>query len=115
MITTIQIIVLVFVVFAASRVILRAKDKKISVTELFFWLAVWAGLTGVVFFPELTAPAAAFLGVGRGIEHRAAVLSHIQALCENRRAAAGRNRCCKEGSNRQEEKEVIAFFETIIF
>ena len=68
MITTIQIIVLVFVVFAASRVILRAKDKKISVTELFFWLAVWAGLTGVVFFPELTAPAAAFLDVGRGID-----------------------------------------------
>lgn len=68
MITTIQIIVLVFVVFAASRVILRAKDKKISVTELFFWLAVWAVLAGVVFFPELTAPAAIFLGVGRGID-----------------------------------------------
>ena len=66
MITAIQLLALVFVGFAASRVILRAKDKKISITELFFWLAVWTVLILVVFFPGLTSPAADFIGVGRG-------------------------------------------------
>ena len=68
MISVIQILALIFALFAMSRVVLRARDKKISVNELFFWLAVWCGLVFVVFFPQITSKVAFFLGIGRGID-----------------------------------------------
>ena len=57
-----------FVSFAGSRAVLRAKDKKISLGELFFWLAIWGGLIFVVFFPDITSYFAGFLGIGRGVD-----------------------------------------------
>jgi len=68
MITPLQILSLVFVFFVASRAILRAKDRKISIGELGFWLCIWLGLIVVVFFPELTSKLASFIGVGRGAD-----------------------------------------------
>ena len=63
-----QVLTLIFVIFVVSRTILRAKDKKISVGELFFWLAVWFGLSFVVFFPKFTSQIALLLGIGRGAD-----------------------------------------------
>ena len=68
MLTLIQIIAVIYVLFTASRAILRAKDKKISVFELFFWLAIWFGLVFVVFFPNIVSNIADLLGIGRGID-----------------------------------------------
>jgi small membrane protein len=68
MITLIQIMAVGFVTFAMSRAILRAKDKKISTIELFFWLAIWGGLIIVVFFPGITSVIADIVGIGRGID-----------------------------------------------
>ncbi len=68
MITLIQILAFVFVTFAASRAVLRAKDKKINLFELLFWLCIWGGLIVVVFFPRLTNYLAEFVGIGRGID-----------------------------------------------
>jgi hypothetical protein len=68
MITPIQIIAFIFVTFAASRAVLRAKDKKITLIELFFWLGIWGGLIVVVFFPDLTSYVAELVGIGRGID-----------------------------------------------
>jgi small membrane protein len=68
MITIIQILALIYVGFTASRAILRAKDNKISIVELFFWLSVWAGLTFVIFFPNITSLIANMVGIGRGID-----------------------------------------------
>lgn len=68
MITPVQIIALIFVTFASSRAILRAKDKKITLIELFFWLTIWGGLIFVVFFPNFISKIADFLGIGRGID-----------------------------------------------
>ena len=63
-----QILALIFITFAVSRAILRAKDNKISYGELFFWLAVWGGLIFVVFFPDVTSQVADILGIGRGTD-----------------------------------------------
>jgi len=68
MLTIIQITAVIFVTFAASRALLRAKDKKISIGELLFWLAVWSGLIFVVFFPTFTSYIAQIVGIGRGID-----------------------------------------------
>lgn len=68
MITIIQVLAFLFVTFAASRAMLRAKDKKISIAELFFWLGIWGGLIFVVFFPEFTSYIANLVGIGRGID-----------------------------------------------
>jgi small membrane protein len=68
MITPIQILAFIFVTFAASRAVLRAKDKKITLIELLFWLGVWGGLIVVVFFPGLTSYVADLVGIGRGID-----------------------------------------------
>ncbi len=68
MITPIQIMAVVFVTFAASRAVLRAKDKKINMIELLFWLGIWGGLIFVVFFPSVISYIANLLGIGRGID-----------------------------------------------
>jgi len=68
MLTIIHIIAVIFVTFAASRALLRAKDKKISIGELLFWLAVWSGLIIVVFFPGFISYIAQIVGIGRGID-----------------------------------------------
>ena len=68
MITITQIVAVVFVTFTASRTVLRAKDKKISLRELIFWLAIWGSLIFVVFFPGVTTYIAHWAGIGRGID-----------------------------------------------
>lgn len=67
-ITPIQVLGFIFVTFAVSRAVLRAKDKQISIAELFFWLAVWTGLIVVLIFPQLTSFVADLVGIGRGID-----------------------------------------------
>jgi small membrane protein len=68
MLTIIQIVAFVFVTFAVSRAVLRAKDKKINLGELLFWLAIWGVLILVVFFPSVTSYVAEIVGIGRGID-----------------------------------------------
>ena len=68
MVNITQIVAVVFITFTASRSILRAKDKKISLRELLFWLAVWGTLLFVVFFPHITTYIATWAGIGRGID-----------------------------------------------
>ena len=68
MISLIKIFSLLFALFAVSRAVLRAKDKKISFGEMLFWLAVWSGLLFVVYFPSLTNYLAILFGIGRGID-----------------------------------------------
>src|SRR3989344_341491 len=68
MLTTIQILLLIFILFAASRVLLRVKEKVISTQAGFFWLLVWlAAVIGVV-LPGTTTRLASYFGVGRGVD-----------------------------------------------
>ncbi len=62
----IQIIVVLFSLFAISRVFLRYKDKKLTINQFIFWCIIWAGLITLTLFPKLTSPLSRILGVGRG-------------------------------------------------
>src|SRR3989304_7237223 len=68
MLTTIQIVLLIFVIFAISRVILRLKEKLLSTQTAFFWILIWlAALVGIL-LPKTTTKIASFFGVGRGVD-----------------------------------------------
>ena len=68
MLSLIQIVVIIFVIFALSRAFLRFKDKKISNMEFIFWLLLWIAVLTVVFKPEITNIFANYLGIERGID-----------------------------------------------
>jgi hypothetical protein len=61
-----QIILLVFLLFAFSRVLLRFKEATISVGAFLFWTSIWVLATLSVLEPEFTTWVANKLGVGRG-------------------------------------------------
>lgn len=68
MLTTIQIILLVFITFFLSRVYLRSKEKVIPVKTAFFWTLIWVfALVGII-LPATTSKIASFFGVGRGVD-----------------------------------------------
>lgn len=68
MLTTIQIVLLVFILFAISRVFLRVKEKVISTQAGFFWILIWlAAFVGII-LPGTTTKVASYFGVGRGVD-----------------------------------------------
>jgi hypothetical protein len=66
--TIISIFVFIFVLFALSRVILRAKDHSISFRENLFWIVVWLTIVFLTLFPQITDKLSAVMGIGRGID-----------------------------------------------
>lgn len=64
----IQIILLTFVIFAASRAVLRFQGGSIHFGGLLFWLTIWGGALLAIFFPEKTTDLARFAGIGRGAD-----------------------------------------------
>lgn len=73
-----QTIIIVFVLFAWSRAVLRFKDKKISGRELVFWTAVWGGVAVLVLLPGTATIVSQFFGIRRPID--LAVYASILAL-----------------------------------
>lgn len=68
MFTSIQLVLLVIILFALSRVILRAKEKMISPRLGIFWVFIWvAALIGIL-APATTTRIASLFGVGRGVD-----------------------------------------------
>ncbi len=68
MLTSIQIILLVFIIFAITRVILRMREKVLSPRTSIFWIIIWLGaLTGIL-LPATTQRIAMIFGVGRGVD-----------------------------------------------
>lgn len=64
----IQIILSLFLVFAASRVILRLKDGALTLKGFVFWFTVFVlAILGVI-KPELTTVFAKKMGIGRGTD-----------------------------------------------
>lgn len=68
MFTAIQILLLTFVIFAMSRVYLRAKEKVLSPRAAFFWFLVWTAALVGISLPTTTTKIAEFFGVGRGVD-----------------------------------------------
>lgn len=58
----------VFLLFAFSRVWLRAKEGSIGWGMFFFWAVVWLLALFAVVKPEITTAIANELGIGRGVD-----------------------------------------------
>ncbi|OIO17729.1 hypothetical protein COV56_02555 [Candidatus Kuenenbacteria bacterium CG11_big_fil_rev_8_21_14_0_20_37_9] len=64
----IQILALVFCLFALWRVILKFRRQELKITEFFMWLIFWLAV-GVAFVtPESLTRLANVLGIGRGAD-----------------------------------------------
>jgi hypothetical protein len=66
-ISVVQVVAVIFALFAVSRVILRLKDGNLTRREFFFWLAVWVILGVLVFVPDVTTTIANKLGIQQGV------------------------------------------------
>ncbi len=64
----IQIIIIVFALFAISRVLLRFRERTISLWEMIIWTVIWLGIGIAVLIPQITTTFANLLGVGRGAD-----------------------------------------------
>src|SRR5690349_10925598 len=64
----IQMGFVVFILFAASRAVLRFRGGSLHLGALLFWMLIWAGATVVVFSPERTTEIARLMGIGRGVD-----------------------------------------------
>lgn len=63
-----QIFLIVFILFALSRVILRLKDGSLKLGEFLFWFGLFVfALVGVI-EPDFTTYVAKFIGIGRGAD-----------------------------------------------
>jgi len=68
MIRLAHIIIIVFTLFALSRLILRLKDKEIRLLEFITWFLVWLGVLAIVFMPTLISGIEQVLGIKKGID-----------------------------------------------
>lgn len=64
----IQLVAMAFLIFAFSRVWLRAREGSIGRGMFLFWILVWLLLLVAVSKPELTTQLARKLGIGRGVD-----------------------------------------------
>ncbi|MCE7898432.1 DUF2304 domain-containing protein [Candidatus Microgenomates bacterium] len=64
----IQFVLLVFIIFAASRAVLQFKGGMIRFGAMLFWLGIWAVAVVAIFYPETTTQFAKLLGIGRGVD-----------------------------------------------
>ncbi len=63
-----QLIAIAFLIFAFSRVWLRAREGSIGRGMFLFWILVWMLVLVAVIRPELTTQLAKKLGIGRGVD-----------------------------------------------
>jgi small membrane protein len=66
--TFLQILLLIIIFFALTRVFLRFREKNISVKSAFFWIIVWSLSAIGILLPATTSSLAHLVGVGRGVD-----------------------------------------------
>ncbi|PIY60708.1 DUF2304 domain-containing protein, partial [Candidatus Woesearchaeota archaeon CG_4_10_14_0_8_um_filter_47_5] len=64
----IQIMAILFALFATSRVILRLRDRKLSTREFIFWMFLWLSVILFAFAPTLPQLFSEFFGIGRPVD-----------------------------------------------
>ncbi|MCD4760046.1 DUF2304 family protein [archaeon] len=64
----IQIIILIFGLFALSRVFTNLSHKNLEKIEAIFWMLFWTVVIFIAIFPETISSAAKILGVKRGVD-----------------------------------------------
>ena len=68
MIKPIQIIAIIFALFALIRVVLKLRKQKLTINEFIFWASMWVILILLSIFPDVSHIIAAFFGFGRGLD-----------------------------------------------
>jgi small membrane protein len=63
-----QILLIIFLTFALSRVILRFKGGNVSVFGLLFWCILFSSAIFFVLFPSVTGTIARSMGISRGVD-----------------------------------------------
>jgi hypothetical protein len=64
----IQYLIIIFVLFAASRVLLQFHTKNIRLGQFLFWEALWTIVLVFGLFPAVFSSLSDFLGVGRIVD-----------------------------------------------
>lgn len=64
----IQILMVLFALFAFSRVVLRFRDKKLQKGEFIFWFFIWVAIIIFALLPSFSDFFAQLLGIGRGVD-----------------------------------------------
>jgi len=64
----IQVIIIIFALFALSRVFLRFKDNKLSKNEFMFWVLVWLAVIITAIIPSIISALSQKFGIGRGMD-----------------------------------------------
>lgn len=67
-VSVLQVVVVLFALFAWSRALLRLRDKKISIGEFVFWSVLWAGVIITSLSPQTADAFSAFFGIERPID-----------------------------------------------
>ncbi|MEM2916072.1 MAG: DUF2304 family protein [Candidatus Woesearchaeota archaeon] len=67
-ISVLQVIVVVFALFAWSRALLRLRDRKVSIGEFIFWSLIWAAVIVTSLLPQTANIASKFFGISRPID-----------------------------------------------
>jgi hypothetical protein len=63
-----QVFAILFALFALSRVILRAKEGKLTLREFMLWFLIWVAFIVIAFFPNVSTFFANIIGFGRGMD-----------------------------------------------
>ncbi len=64
----VQILLFIFVLFAASRAVLQFRGGALHFGALSFWLLIWAIALVAIFYPNETTRIAQLVGIGRGAD-----------------------------------------------
>lgn len=64
----VQITLLLFLIFALSRVMLRFRDRQIKPVEFIFWGLLFTTAIVLVIFPNETSRFSQLVGIGRGVD-----------------------------------------------
>ena len=64
----IQVVIIIFALFALSRAFLRFKDNKLTKNEFIFWILLWVVVIIISVIPSVTSPISNVFGIGIGID-----------------------------------------------
>ena len=64
----VQLLLLLFVFFALTRVVVRYRAREIRAREFFFWFLFWILGSVAIAWPNVASRIAEVLGVGRGVD-----------------------------------------------
>lgn len=68
MLEPIQVIIIIFALFALSRAYFRLNDGKITKGEFALWTFVWISVVIVAFTPQVIITLSSLFGLGRGLD-----------------------------------------------